>query len=231
MKKVNIKDVEPQLAQKLDGPWKNILQELNYPVPNGYRVRVRLCNAKGRKKSSNGSFDKWSPVSSERAEIWLEPAPSQKPAPRLETAPRSDDPGDTSVTPRETSETTKTNAFVHPAEAELLKALERAESTPGWNFVSLKKFRDEILPLENLPSLRTDVERQNAIRSAIDKRLILTRPVPNPKSPQFPVTSIRLNRLMPEVQEALGAAKADLNFHPIHIKGEPLSTTILRERR
>ena len=40
---------------------------------------------------------------------------------------------------------------VHPAEAELLRALDRAESTPGWNFVSLKKFRDEILPLEMSP--------------------------------------------------------------------------------
>ena len=69
------------------------------------------------------------------------------------------------------------------------------------------------------------------LRSAIDKRLILKKPVPNPKSPQFPVTSIRLNRLMPEVQEVLGHPKRDLDFHPIHIKGGPLSATILRERR
>jgi len=61
--------------------------------------------------------------------------------------------------------------------------------------------------------------------------LILVGKVPNPKSPQFPVTSIRLNRLMPEVQEVLGLPKKDLGFHPIHIKGEPLSATILRERR
>jgi hypothetical protein len=120
---------------------------------------------------------------------------------------------------------------VHPAEAELLRALDRAESTPGWNFVSLKKFRDEILPSEDVPSIRTDVERQNVLRVAIDKRLILKGKVHNPKSPQFPVTTIRLNRLMPEVQEVLGLPKGDLDFHPIHIKGEPLSATILRERR
>jgi hypothetical protein len=116
-------------------------------------------------------------------------------------------------------------------EAELLKALDRTESTPGWNFVSLKKFRDEILPAENIPSIRTDAERQSVIRSAIEKRLILTKPIPNPKSPQFPVTSIRVNRLLPEVQLILGTAKVDMDFHPIHIKGEPLSATILRERR
>jgi hypothetical protein len=65
----------------------------------------------------------------------------------------------------------------------------------------------------------------------IDKRLVLVGKVPNPKSPQFPVTSIRLNRLMPELQEVLGLPKKDLDFHPIRIKGEPLSATILRERR
>ncbi|MGA8488858.1 MAG: hypothetical protein WB711_00465, partial [Terriglobales bacterium] len=121
--------------------------------------------------------------------------------------------------------------YVHQADKELLKALDRAESTPGWSFVSLKKFRDEILPSEDVPSIRTDVERQNVLRSAIEKRLILKKPVPNPKSPQFPVTSIRLNRLMPEVQAVLGQPKKDLDFHPIHIKGEPLSAIILRERR
>lgn len=120
---------------------------------------------------------------------------------------------------------------MHPAEAELLRALDRAESTPGWSFVSLKKFRDEILPSADVPSIRSDVERQSVIASAIEKRLVLTGKVQNPKSPQFPVTSIRLNRLMPEVQKVLGLAKRDLDFHPIRIKGEPLSAIILRERR
>jgi uncharacterized protein len=132
----------------------------------------------------------------------------------------------------ETSQSTSAQkVYIHPAEEELLRALGRAESTPGWSFVSLKKFRDEILPSEDVPSIRSDVERQNVLRTAIDKRLILRGKVQNPKSPQFPVTSIRLNRLMPEVQAVLGRPKADLDFHPIHIKGEPLSATILRERR
>ncbi len=130
------------------------------------------------------------------------------------------------------------NIYAEPTEPQLLKslvvALDIAESKPEWKFVSLKKFRDEILPdFPVAPDVfkPTDAHWQGAIRSAIEKRLILVGKVPNPKSPQFPVTSIRLNRLMPEVQQALGVEKKDLGFHPIHIKGEPLSATILRERR
>jgi hypothetical protein len=114
----------------------------------------------------------------------------------------------------------------------LLKALDKAEAKPGWNFVPLKKFRDEILPAENIPSMSTDVERQSVIRSAIEKKLILLGKVPNPKIPEFPVTTVRLNRLMPEVKVLLGqTGDSDLDFRPIEIRGEPLSATILRERR
>jgi hypothetical protein len=55
--------------------------------------------------------------------------------------------------------------------------------------------------------------------------------VPNPKSPQFPVTAIRLNRLLPEIQAILGEQVADSDFRPVDIRGEQLSATVLRERR
>jgi hypothetical protein len=229
--KTKIEQVEPQFAQKLDNPFKNILQELRYPVPPGYRLRVSLLDANGRKKRSDASADNWSPQSG-RIEIRFEPAPeeqnvaaaegSRRVASKSNPQPQSSPEGFSGL-----------NTFVTKLEIELLKALERAESTPGWKFVSLKKFRDGLTSEAIAPGdfQPTDVHWQEAIRSAIQKRLILTSKVPNPKSPQFPVTSIRLNRLMPEVQVALGLPKGDLDFHPIHIKGEPLSATILRERR
>jgi hypothetical protein len=69
------------------------------------------------------------------------------------------------------------------------------------------------------------------LRAAIEERLILVAKVPNPKAPQFPVTTIRVNRLMPEVRAILGGGSlVDLGFHPIEIKGEPLSVTVIRER-
>jgi len=213
---VRIDQLEPELAQKLVSPLRNILHELRYTIPGQYQLRVSLLDANGRKKRSDASADNWSPESG-RIEIRFEPAPEERKIASPEVS-RGED--------RKSSSDALANR--------LLRALDRAESTPGWNFVSLKKFRDEILPSEPFSPgafQPADVHWQDAIRSAIEKRLILVGKVPNPKSPQFPVTSIRLNRLMPEVQEVLGLPKRDLDFHPIHIKGEPLSATILRERR
>jgi hypothetical protein len=230
--KTSIKQVEPQFAQELETPLKAALKQLGYSVPENFKLRVSLRRADGRKQPSNAGAGTWTPGTG-RMQFWLEPAAPEKTASPLGTSRQGESlPGAAQAAGTKVSQAPAGPGVpVHPAEAELLRALDRAESTPGWSFVSLKKFRDEILPSENIPSIRTDVERQNVLRTAIDKRLILKKPVPNPKSPQFPVTSIRLNRLMPEVQEVLGYTKKDLDFHPIHIKGEPLSATILRERR
>jgi hypothetical protein len=233
MQQLKIDQVEPRFAVELETPLKAALKKLGYSIPESFRLRVNLLQANGRKKRSNAGAYTWAPES-EPMQFWLEPsdaadtdsAPSPLVAQEPETPPRSG-----AKTPQVLPGVSNANVYVHPAEAELLKVLDRAESTPGWSFVSLKKFRDEILPSANVPSIRSDVERQSVIGSAIEKRLILTNKVQNPKSPQFPVTSIRLNRLMPAVQEVLGLPKRDLEFHPIHIKGEPLSAIILRERR
>jgi len=228
--KVTIQQFEPSLAQELETPLKAALKKLGRSIPDGLQLRVALEYATGRKKRSNADASTWSP-DSEPIKIWFEPSLEAR-RPRPESSPEAEIFSSANTAETEASRAgASAGVQVHPAEAELLKALDRAESTPGWSFVSLKKFRDEILPLESTPSIRSDVERQNVLRSAIEKRLVLKRPVPNPKSPQFPVTSIRLNRLMPEVQEVLGSRRSDLDFHPIRIKGEPLSATVLHERR
>jgi hypothetical protein len=224
--KIKIQQVEPQIAQKLDNHFKSVFEELRYHVPSGYRLRVSLMDAKKQKKRSNAAADNWSPAS-DRGEFWFEPSPRQAnevvddaPVPRSDVG-----------VPRSLRNIEGSNTDVHPAEADLLRALDRAESRPGWRFVPLKKFRDEILPTEHIKSMSTGVEQQKVLRLAIEKRFVLVGKVPNPKSPQFPVTTLRVNRLMPEVKAILGAGgDSDLDFHPIEIKGEPLSTTIMRER-
>lgn len=233
MEQLKIDQVEPRFADELDTPLKTALKKLGYSIPESFRLRVNLLQANGRKKRSNASAYTWAPES-EPMQFWLEPVNAEESVSASVSSVGQDaEPASASgvVSSRAQEVVSDANTYVHPAEAELLRALDHAESTPGWKFVSLKKFRDEILPSADVPSIRSDVERQSVISSAIEKRLILTGKVQNPKSPQFPVTSIRINRLMPAVQEVLGHSRRNLEFHPIRIKGEPLSAIILRERR
>jgi hypothetical protein len=222
MSKLNIEQVELQVSRNLNPSLKSALQQVGYSVPQSYRVCVSLVDASGRKKRSTAGADNWSPDSG-RLEIWLEPCPDNP------VAENSVLPGRDSGLQNQPNDPGPT-VDVHPALVELVKALDRAESRPGWNFVSLKKFRDEFLPSENLKVMQTDVAQQEVLRRAIEDRLILTSKVPNPKSPQFPVTAIRLNRLMPQVKRILGQPDEDSDFHPVEIRGEPMSATIIRER-
>lgn len=227
---MNIKDVEPELAKKLVEPLRDALRNLRYSSPEHYQIRVVLLDESGRKKRSNAAAQSWSPDSG-RIEIRFEPT-SQEQEELCSQTPRRTENTTSSEHEGSAAESADSSSHLHPAEAELLRALNRAESKPGWSFVPLKKFRDEILPQEHLTLIRTEVEQHSTLRSVIEKRFVLLGKVPNPKSPQFPVTTIRLNRLMSEVRVVLGQnAKADLDFQPVEIQGEPLSATILRERR
>ena len=223
----NVKEVELEFSRKLDDLISDILQDLGYSLPQSHQVKASLLDSHGRKKRSNAAADNWSPVMG-RIEIRFEPVvPEEK---ELNSQVPKTDAKQPMVT---AGKLPKDIAGVLPPEADLLRALDRAESRPGWSFVPLKKFRDEILPQEHLPSsANTDVELRALLESVISKSFVLVGKVPNPKSPQFPVTTIRLNRLRPEVKAILGQnGSSDLDFHPVEISGEPLSATILRERR
>jgi hypothetical protein len=222
----NVKEVELEFGRKLDNALTDILQDLGYSLPESHQVKASLLDSHGRKKRSNASADHWSPLLG-RIEIRFEPVAGERErvTPQISQTAAKESTGKPAMESKD--------VFVHSAEADLLRALDRAEAKPGWNFVPLKKFRDEILPQEHLPSLaNNDEHHRTVLNSVIEKKFVLVSRVPNPKAPQFPVTTIRLNRLMPEVRAALGqSASPDLDFHPVEIPGEPLSTTILRERR
>jgi len=236
---LKIEDVEPKFAQKLESghPLKDILHEFGYQIPENYQACVSLLDANGRKKRSSAAAGNWS-WESGRIELRFEPGQasprgSAQAPPSAGSKQPAAAPSGGQFTRTAVGAATKPTPE-QPSEAELLrilaKTLDHAESRPGWNFVPLKKFRDEIILAEN-PTV-TDVEWHNVLRSAIDKRLVLVGKVPNPKAPEFPVTTVRLNRLMPEVMILLGhTSDPDLDFHPVEIRGEPLSATILRERR
>ncbi len=224
---IKIEQAESCLAQRLSTPITDSLRDLNYSTPEQYRLRISLLDAKGKKKRRSASADNWSPESG-RIEISFEPKQAGRNLSSTIPVTAKTSAAGASIL----SGAVQSPSYLHPAECDLIHALNRAESRPGWSFVPLKKFRDEILASEYLPSMRTDIERQSVLRSAIEKRLVLVGKVSNPRAPEFPVTTIRLNRLLPEVQQVIGdSGRTDSDFHPVEIPGEPLSTTILRERR
>jgi hypothetical protein len=116
--------------------------------------------------------------------------------------------------------------------SDLVRALDRAERRPGYEFVSLKWFRDTALAHEGFAWAAEEVARHDVLREAIDRRWLLTNKIPNPRPPHFPVTSIRLNRQMPEVSAVLGTRSGSpAIFRPVPIRGEALSATVLNDRR
>jgi hypothetical protein len=213
-----IHDMEAQAEEKL----LQSLRELNL-VPAGYRCLVRL-RGKSRDKKRTASFEKsWSP-DTDVVCIRFEPAREQLSTDSLPT--RDDTPG---AAP---NPTTKSDSTTSDPLSDLVRALDRVESRPGFAFVALKWFRDTALASENFSWAGADSARQAILSDAIEKRLILTSKVPNPKSPQFPVTAIRLNRLTPQVNAILGVRSPDVpDFQPVQIRGEGLSETVLRDRR
>jgi hypothetical protein len=88
---------------------------------------------------------------------------------------------------------------------EFVVALDQAEHEPHLHFVSLKWFRDTYLFKRGFAWARDPEIPRRLIQHATEGALILTSKVPNPKAPDFPVTSIRLDRAHPEVVRILGA--------------------------
>jgi hypothetical protein len=231
--KDTIEQIERQGAQQLDTPVRKFLQNY-YPNPEGRRLTISLLDETGRKKRCSASPENWSPESGE-IRIRFEPAGSDQP----EVAVTKSEGGpNLGVQNGATGASIEAESLASDASrllrqnneklAQILEALDRAEATPGWNFVPLRKFRDEIL-LGDVPSPE---ERHALLDFAIKRRFVLVGKVPNPKTPQFPVTTVRLNRLLPEVKTILGGLDdEESDFHPVEIRGEPMSATIIRERR
>ena len=86
---------------------------------------------------------------------------------------------------------------------DFITALDHVEKDPHLHFVSLKWFRDTYLPKRGYDWANDpDLPRQ-MVHEAAEAEMILTSKVPNPKTPEFPVTTIQLNRAHPKVQRML----------------------------
>ena len=207
-----IQDVRMDLEQVIGAPVQAYL-----PQVAGYGVEVDIIE-NHRKKRSDAAHESWRPEIGEIRIRFVVRPPIASPS----VEPQRYDP--------------QGNGALHdmpcPSVKELVESLSRAESRPGYSFVSIKWFRDKVLPAEGYAWVDSYEARSEALREAIEDGVILTSKVPNPNAPTFPVTAIRLNRGHPDVVSALGSAGTGLDdFAPVEIRGEPLSATVIRERR
>ena len=213
-----------QLQAEYEQGLRSVLNKID-PRLTKYSPRISFVSGDQRKKRIDASADTWSPDSG-AIRIRFEPVPEA--ASGEEASP--------SPVPATESHGLGREPETEPEEAgrltDLVRALDRAESRPGYDFVALKWFRDVFLPAQGCAWSASDAIRRDVLGGAIERRIILTSKVPNPRSPQFPVTAIRLNRTLQQTQAILGRREAvGSDFEPATIRGEGLSKTILRERR
>jgi hypothetical protein len=206
-------EVELELAREISA----VLGKLGLGIlPDGYQCEVHLHRG-GRKKRRDADFEaNWD---ADVDSIRIEFSPIEE---EIETATEQDPYSSKAVN----------RGLGEDRLSDLVRALDRAEGRPGYEFVSLKWFRDNALVREGFSWAADESARHDVLREAIDRRWLLTSKVANPRPPNFPVTAIRLNRQMPEVIALLGGrAGSPTGFRPVSIRGEPLSATVLRDRR
>jgi hypothetical protein len=82
-------------------------------------------------------------------------------------------------------------------------ALDHAERDPQLSFISLKWFRDVYLLKRGLAWAEDPDLPRRVVQQATETGMLQLHKVANPKQPEFPVTSIRLDRSHPEVLRML----------------------------
>jgi hypothetical protein len=212
-----IEDALNELAYSQD---PGLVRALRFLSPPGYQAIVELCSENGRSKRRNASADTWSPEDDE-VRIYFERIDDGDPAPRTARVQRE-------PSSHEHDEDEDDQEAVLPADMdarvkELCAALAEAERG-GHAFIALKWFRDSFLPRKAFRWNQHPETRQMVLAEAIQRGVVMTSKIANPKTPAYPTTTIRLNRA-----EA-GIAEEAQRFHPVAVQGELVGETIGQER-
>jgi hypothetical protein len=212
--------IEEALAELSFSQDPGLARALQFLAPPGYQAIVELCSENGRSKRRNATAEDWSPEEDE-VRIYFERMDDGEAAPRAvrssrpihEARAEMEDEGLDSVVPADLDARVK----------ELCAALAEAERG-GHAFIALKWFRDSFLPRKAFRWNQNPESRQSVLAEAIQRGVVLTSKIANPKTPAYPTTTIRLNRA-----EA-GIPEEAQRFHPVAIQGEPLAAVIEEER-
>jgi hypothetical protein len=193
---------------------------LHFLAPPGYQAIVELCSENGRSKRRTDAAENWSPEDDE-IRIYFERVDDAESAPRPTRMPRA--------VPRRSFDDDEDDLEVEvPADMdarvkELCAALAEAERG-GHAFIALKWFRDSFLPRKAFRWNQSPESRQSVLAEAIQRGVVLTSKIANPKTPAYPTTTIRLNRA-----EA-GIPEEAQRFHPVAVQDGGVTEAIDEER-
>jgi hypothetical protein len=219
-----IEDALEELSFSTD---PGLARALRFLAPKGYQAIVELCSENGRSKRRNADASTWSPeddeirIYFERVDDDEDHEPVSTQRARQEAPPRNrtratalPEPGNQDIAAPE-----PLPADIDDRIRELCGALAEAERG-GHAFIALKWFRDSFLPRKAFSWNQTPESRQLILAEAIQRGVVLTSKIPNPKTPAYPTTTIRLNRA-----EA-GIPDEAQRFRPVAVQGDPVSETI-----
>ncbi|WP_058187815.1 hypothetical protein [Terracidiphilus gabretensis] len=212
--------IEEALAELGYSQDPGLSRALHFLAPPGYQAIVELCSESGRSKRRNASAESWSPEEDE-LRIYFERVdgeeapvrPTRATVPVHEVHYQDDDGEDEMILPADMDGRVK----------ELCGALAEAERG-GHAFIALKWFRDSFLPRKSFRWNQSPEMRQTILAEAIQRGVVLTSKIANPKTPAYPTTTIRLNR-----SEA-GIPEEAHRFHPVSVQGETLTAVMDEER-
>jgi hypothetical protein len=209
-----IEEVLNELAFTQD---PGVVRAVRFLSPPGYQAIVELCSENGRSKRRDASADAWSPEYDE-VRIYFERIEGDEPVPRPGRASRADH-----QAANEDEAEAVLPADMDARMKELCTALAEAERG-GHAFIALKWFRDSFLPRKAFRWNQQPETRQSVLAEAIQRGVVITSKIANPKTPAYPTTTIRLNRA-----EA-GIPQDAQRFQPVDVQGEPVAVTIDAER-
>jgi hypothetical protein len=199
-----------------------LARALHFLAPPGYQAIVELCGENGRSKRRNASADTWSPEEDE-VRIYFERVDSAEAAPRASRAARASVGHDDEDDEDEDGQEAQIPADLDARVKELCAALAEAERG-GHAFIALKWFRDSFLPRKAFRWNQNPESRQAVLAEAIQRGVVITSKIANPKTPAYPTTTIRLNRA-----EA-GIPEEAQRFHPVAVHGDSIAEAIEEER-
>jgi hypothetical protein len=223
--------IEEALGELAFSTDPGLSRALRFLAPPGYQAIVELCGENGRSKRRNANATTWNPEEDE-VRIYFERADGDtedeedRAGGRLGPQVRVRSPRPVAVSYEDGNVDDSIGqlpADIDDRIKELCATLAEAERG-GHAFIALKWFRDSFLPRKAFSWNQNPESRQMILAEAILRGVVLTSKIPNPKTPAYPTTTIRLNRA-----EA-GVPEEAQRFRPVAVQGDLLSATLDDDR-